>query len=151
MFSDVTQTCEIKNLKKVEHFLWCSSLVGTWFIIVKVWGSIIYTCNLCASLKGQGRQVRLKQFHEVKLGQVGQARLTSTYLSAFFNLPKPIYYLLIYLPFNFLSNNLKHDFNLSINLTQLNSSLFTSQTVSHSISQSDKVQIDYLLMLASPN
>jgi hypothetical protein len=30
-----------KNLIKIEHFLWCSLLVRTWFIIVKVWGSII--------------------------------------------------------------------------------------------------------------
>jgi hypothetical protein len=40
---------------------------------------------------------------------------------------------------------------LGINLTLLNSSIFTSQIVNHFINQNDKVQIDYLLMLASPN
>jgi hypothetical protein len=52
MFNDVKQTYEIKNLIKVEHFLWCSPLVRTWLIIVKVWGSILYTYNLRACLEG---------------------------------------------------------------------------------------------------
>jgi len=34
---------KIKNLKNVEHFLCCSPLVKTWYIIVKVLGLIICT------------------------------------------------------------------------------------------------------------
>jgi hypothetical protein len=36
MFNDVKQTYEIKKLIEVEHLGWCSALVRTWFIIVKV-------------------------------------------------------------------------------------------------------------------
>jgi len=36
------------------------TLVKTWFIIMKVRGSISYTCNLCACLKYLGRYVKLK-------------------------------------------------------------------------------------------
>jgi hypothetical protein len=43
MFNDVKQTYEIKKLKKFEHLWWCNPLVGTWIIIMKVWGSIPYT------------------------------------------------------------------------------------------------------------
>jgi len=52
VFNDVKQTYEIKKLIEIEHLWWCTPLVRTWFIIVKVWGSIPYIYNLCACLKG---------------------------------------------------------------------------------------------------
>jgi len=51
-FNYVKQRYETKNLIKVKHLWWCSPLVRTWFIIVKVWGSIPYIYNLCSSLEG---------------------------------------------------------------------------------------------------
>jgi hypothetical protein len=66
----------------------------------------------------------------------------------FFDLLIPIYYLLTFLKNNYKSKN---DFNLSINSTQSNGPLSTNQIVSHSISQNDRIQIDYLIMLVGSN
>jgi hypothetical protein len=73
----------------------------------------------------------------------------------FSDLFKPIYYLLTYLPINLKQIYPKHDFNLGVNLTQSNGPLSTNQIDSHFVSQTtsqiDMVQIDYPIMLASPN
>ncbi len=109
-------------------------------------------CNLCACLEGQGRQARLKQFGEVS--QVSQGKLTPTYLNVFFWTYLDLFttYLLTYLHINFLNNNSKNDFNLNVNLVQSNGPWSTNQIdnhfVNHNVSQNDKVQIDYLIMLA---
>jgi hypothetical protein len=50
---------------------------------------------------------------------------------------------------------IQNNFNLGINFTQSNGPLLTSQIVSHFVSHfitwNEKVQIDYLVMLANPN
>jgi hypothetical protein len=46
---------------------------------------------------------------------------------------------------------IKNDLNLDISLTQSNSPQSTNQIVTHSFNQNNKVQIDYLIKLISPN
>jgi hypothetical protein len=53
----------------------------------------------------------------------------------FFDLFKPIYYLLTYLPIDFKNNNPKHDFNLGVNLTQSNGPLSMNQIDNHFVRQ----------------